>query len=172
MAFSSPARTYGTYVTQICVTIKIVKKGPAQDTAPSLRVDDLARLAGTTTRHVRALQTAGLLPPPALRGRTGLYDRAHLVRLSAILRLQRSGFSLGALRALFSAWEEGLTLGDVLGMPARTPADRGVSGGAATDAGDEEVGAFADWPARRGPRSLAVLPTTLLPSTALGQVAS
>jgi len=160
-----------TCYTELCY-IETVKKRTGQGASASLRVDDLARLAGTTTRHVRALQTSGLLPPPALRGRTGLYDRSHLARLSAILRLQRSGFSLGALRALFSAWEEGLSLGDVLGMPPRTAAAGGAAKGGATEAGDEEVGAFADWPTRRGPRALAVVPSTLLGGAALGQVAS
>jgi DNA-binding transcriptional MerR regulator len=132
--------------------------GPSTGGATDLRVDELARLAGTTTRHVRALQTAGLLPPPALRGRTGVYGPTHLERLGAILRLQRAGFSLSALRALFDAWEEGLSLEEVLGMPPRS--DRRPAPGDGES--EDDVGAFADWPTRRGARALAVLPSSLL----------
>jgi DNA-binding transcriptional MerR regulator len=148
-----------TNVTQICVTINsVTSAGATTDGGIDLRVDELARLAGTTTRHVRALQTAGLLPPPALRGRTGLYGPAHLERLGAVLRLQRAGFSLSALRALFDAWEEGLSLDEVLGVPPR--ADGRPSRGDGEH--DDDLGAFADWPTRRGARALAVLPSSLL----------
>src|ERR1700678_1227084 len=78
-----------------------------------LTVDQLARLGGTTTRNVRALQTLGLVPPPVLRGRTGLYGREHVDRVRAVLRLQRAGYSLSAVGALFDAWERGLTLEQV-----------------------------------------------------------
>ena len=95
-----------------------------------LTVDQVARLAGTTTRNVRAFQTLGLLPRPALNGRTGLYRQEHLDRLRAILRLQGAGFSLGAVGALFAAWEQGLTLAQVLGLPAPSaPADAASGGG-------------------------------------------
>ena len=65
-----------------------------------MTVDELARAAGTSTRNVRALQTKGLLPAPALAGRTGRYDAAHLRRLQAVLGLQARGFSLAAIREL------------------------------------------------------------------------
>lgn len=38
------------------------------------RIDELARLAGSTVRNIRAYQDRGLLPPPRLAGRVGLYD--------------------------------------------------------------------------------------------------
>jgi len=127
--------------------------GPAE---VGLTVDQLARLAGTTTRNVRAYQTLGLLPRPTLRGRTGLYRRDHLDRLRAILRLQRQGFSLGAVGSLFAAWEQGLTLAQVLGLP-------GPSTPAGTGADDlHDPGPFDDWPARTPPTGLAVVPTTVL----------
>ncbi len=87
-----------------------------------MTVDALARRAGLTTRTVRAHQTFGLVPPPRLEGRTALYDDAHLERLRAIERLQRDGFSLAAIRALFDAFDEGRTLDEVIGLtrPART----------------------------------------------------
>lgn len=125
--------------------------------AVSLTVDQLARLAGTTTRNIRAFQTMGLLPRPALDGRTGIYRQEHLDRLRAILRLQSQGFSLGALAPLFAAWEQGLTLAQVLGLPA-SPAESGAT----ADDGSDELGAFDDWPARPRVAGLAIVPTTVL----------
>jgi DNA-binding transcriptional MerR regulator len=125
-----------------------------------LTVDQLARRAGTTTRNVRSFQTLGLLHRPQLRGRTGLYGQEHLDRLRAILRLQRAGFSLGAVGVLFDAWEQGLTLERVLGVPPATVVRR-------TAPGEEhdDLGAFDDWPVRRG-GGLAVVPTTVLDQVA------
>jgi len=95
------------------------------------------------------------MPRPELRGRTGLYGAPHLDRLAAILRLQRTGFSLGAIASLFEAWEAGMTLEQVLGLP---PA---LTGDAVPDEVDE-LSAFRDWPVRRRDRSVAIVPTTLL----------
>lgn len=123
-----------------------------------LTVDRLAFLSGTTTRNVRAFQTLGLLPRPALHGRTGLYGPEHLDRLRAILRLQRSGFSLGAIGTLFDAWERGLTLEQVLGLPGSTvPGLRSDP-----DDGDDDLDVFDEWPAPRIARSLVVVPTTVV----------
>jgi DNA-binding transcriptional MerR regulator len=123
-----------------------------------LTVDRLAFLAGTTTRNVRAFQTLGLLPRPTLQGRTGLYGPEHLDRLRAILRLQRAGFSLGAIATLFDAWERGLTLEQVLGVPGsivpRDPSD--------PDDGHDDLDVFDDWPAPGTARSLVVVPTTVV----------
>jgi len=127
------------------------RAGPADEVR--LTVDQLARLAGTTTRNVRAFQTLGLLPRPTLDGRTGFYGRDHLDRLRAILRLQRAGFSLGALTVLFEAWERGLTLEQVLGVPS-TSASRSAT--------DDVLDAFDDWPPLRSGGGLAVVPTTVL----------
>jgi DNA-binding transcriptional MerR regulator len=139
---------------------------PAPDVAASadvhLTVDQLARLAGTTTRNIRAFQTLGLVPPPVLRGRTGIYGREHLDRLRAVLRLQRAGYTLGAVGALFEAWERGLTLEQVLGLPASSASPRRR----APDSAPDDLGPFDDWPARRGPVGLAVVPTTVLDQVA------
>src|SRR5579863_4181912 len=89
----------------------------------AMTVDELARAAGITTRQVRALQTRGLLPHPELVGRTGYYDQGHLDRVRAVVALQAEGFSLAAVAALLRAWEQDLTLAQVLGLPARV--DRG-----------------------------------------------
>ena len=83
---------------------------------PTLTIDQLATATGTTSRRIRSFQTLGLLPHPALRGRTGLYGDDHIGRVSAILRLQERGFSLESLAVLFAALEAGRSLGDVLGV--------------------------------------------------------
>lgn len=82
----------------------------------SMTIDELARRAGCTTRNVRNHQTAGLLPPPTLVGRVGYYDDGHLARLRLIAQLQEQGYSLAGIAALLKAWEEGRSLGDVLGF--------------------------------------------------------
>jgi DNA-binding transcriptional MerR regulator len=81
-----------------------------------MTVDELAQRAGTTTRNVRNYQTQGLLPPPTLVGRTGYYDDGHLGRLRLIAQLQDQGFSLAGIARLLKAWEEGQSLGDLLGF--------------------------------------------------------
>jgi DNA-binding transcriptional MerR regulator len=67
-------------------------------------------------RSLRVLQDKGLLPPPALRGRTGWYDDHHLARVRLVLRLQQRGFTLSAINELIRAWENGRNLSDVLGL--------------------------------------------------------
>jgi DNA-binding transcriptional MerR regulator len=85
------------------------------------RIDDLARQTGTTVRSLRVLHDKNLLPGPQLRGRTGWYDDQHLARVRLVLRLQQRGFTLSAIGELIRAWENGLTLADVLGLPDRSP---------------------------------------------------
>jgi DNA-binding transcriptional MerR regulator len=130
------------YVTQLCVTIKLVT---------TWTIDELARLAGTTGRQVRALQTQGLLARPALVGRTGYYDLEQLDRLHTILRLQREGFSLGGIAVLFRALDAGMTLEQVVGLRSRADADGGDD--------DED---FSGWPDSPKGQLLSAVPTTLL----------
>ena len=102
-----------------------------------MTIDELARRAGLTTRNVRAYQTAGLLPRPRLAGRVGRYDDEHLRRLRTVTRLQARGFSLAAVAELMRAWDDGRTLGQVLGLepaPGRPGTDQWVDD------------LFADWP--------------------------
>jgi DNA-binding transcriptional MerR regulator len=68
-----------------------------------LTIDELARRSGMTVRNVRAHQSRGLLPPPTLRGRTGLYGSEHVARLELITALQADGFNLEAIRRLLAA---------------------------------------------------------------------
>ena len=80
------------------------------------RVDELARLAGTSVRNVRAYRERGLLGPPHLTGRTGWYDDSHLARLRLLTRLLERGYSLANIAELLSAWETGRPVEEVLGL--------------------------------------------------------
>ncbi|HZU78690.1 MAG TPA: MerR family transcriptional regulator, partial [Acidimicrobiales bacterium] len=64
------------------------------------RIDDLARLSGTTVDTIRFYQREGLLPPAERQGRSMLYGPAHLERLERIRDLQARHFTLKAIRAL------------------------------------------------------------------------
>lgn len=76
-------------------------------------VDELAAAAGVTTRTVRYYATKGLLPPPLLRGRTGLYGAAHLARLQLVRDLQAKGFTLQAVERFLQRVPEDATPDDV-----------------------------------------------------------
>lgn len=137
------------------------RSGPrSEHSAPGERftVDALARAAGTTTRQVRALQTRGLLPRPRLVGRTGFYDPGHLDRLRAVLRLQDAGFSLAAIAALVQAWESGMTLSQVLGLPPAV--------GPSVDPTADGADAFDGFVVPRRSPLLSVVPTTVFDAAA------
>lgn len=82
------------------------------------RIDELARLAGTTVRNVRAYQDRGLLPAPRREGRVGLYSEAHLARLRLIGTLLERGYTLANIGELVGAWEAGQDIGALLGFEA------------------------------------------------------
>ncbi|HUC37218.1 MAG TPA: MerR family transcriptional regulator [Acidimicrobiales bacterium] len=82
------------------------------------RIDDLARLAGTTVRNVRAYQDRGLLPPSRREGRIAFYSDAHLARLKVVAQLLERGYTLSNIRELLAAWEAGQDVGDLLGLEA------------------------------------------------------
>lgn len=79
-------------------------------------IDELARVAGTTVRNVRAYQDRGLLPPPERRGRAGIYRQGHLSRLHVINQLLERGFTIANIKELLEAWESGQDLDHVLGL--------------------------------------------------------
>jgi DNA-binding transcriptional MerR regulator len=62
-----------------------------------LTIDALGDATGVTVRNIRAHQSRGLLAPPRLVGRTGLYGPAHVRRLEQIRRLQGQGLNLAAI---------------------------------------------------------------------------
>ncbi|BBZ40493.1 MerR family transcriptional regulator [Mycobacterium conspicuum] len=80
------------------------------------RIDDLARLAGTTTRNIRVYRDRGLLPPPLRVGRIALFNDTHLTRLRLITSMLDRGYNIAHVKEMLSAWEEGKNLGDVLGL--------------------------------------------------------
>ncbi len=129
-----------------------------------MTIDELAVEAGTTTRHVRTLQTMGLLPRPALRARTGLYDTSHLARLAAVLQLQDQGFSLRSLSVLFAAHDRGSSLASVLGLEPPAPAGACTDDAFEATSDSAELYGFAALEPRhgRGQKALLwVVPTTM-----------
>lgn len=80
------------------------------------RIDDLARLAGTTTRNVRVYRDRGLLHPPLRVGRIALYNDTHLTRLRLVTSMLDRGYNIAHVHEMLSAWEQGRDLGDVLGL--------------------------------------------------------
>src|SRR5437588_139927 len=63
----------------------VMEKTPPSD---ELTIDELAQLTGTTVRNIRAYQSRGLLPPPAIRARTGYYGPDHVSRLRMIQAME------------------------------------------------------------------------------------
>jgi DNA-binding transcriptional MerR regulator len=73
-----------------------------------LSVTELARRTGVSVRNIRAYQTAGLLPPPVLRGRTALYSPRHLSRLELIRELRQVGFKLETIGEMLERVPKGV----------------------------------------------------------------
>lgn len=64
-------------------------------------IDELARLSGIPSRTIRFYNTAGLLPPPVMRGRVAYYTQEHLLALRIIKDLQeQQNLSLDAIKGL------------------------------------------------------------------------
>ena len=78
-------------------------------TQPALTIDELAARVGMTVRNVRAYASRGLLPPPTLRGRTGLYDDEHLARLTLIQQMLAEGYTLAAVERVLARAPLGVT---------------------------------------------------------------
>ncbi|RZS37009.1 DNA-binding transcriptional MerR regulator [Herbihabitans rhizosphaerae] len=80
------------------------------------RIEELARVAGTSVRNVRVYQDRALLPPPARRGRTAIYSDAHLSRLRLVINMLDRGYAFAHIKEMLTAWENGRSLADVLGL--------------------------------------------------------
>jgi DNA-binding transcriptional MerR regulator len=89
---------------------------PHDASANEYRIDDLARLAGTTTRNIRVYRDRGLLHPPLRVGRVALFNDTHLTRLRLITSMLDRGYNIAHVHEMLSAWEQGKDLGDVLGL--------------------------------------------------------
>lgn len=96
------------------VTIADTNERPERE----YRIDELARLAGTTVRNVRAYQDRGVLPPARREGRVAFYSDAHLARLRVISQLLERGYTLANIGELIEAWQTGQNVGDMLGLEA------------------------------------------------------
>jgi DNA-binding transcriptional MerR regulator len=93
-----------------------VRQAHDTGTAGEYRIDDLARLAGTTTRNVRVYRDRGLLHPPLRIGRIALFNDTHLTRLRLITSMLDRGYTLAHVDEMLRAWEQGKSIGDVLGL--------------------------------------------------------
>jgi len=97
-------------------------------TLGGMKLDDLARLAGTSPRTVRYYVQRGLLPPPTFRGKDSAYGEDHLVRLRVIRTLQEAFLPLDAIASTIAAasatslrrWSEGEDL-PTFGRPSALP---------------------------------------------------
>ncbi len=75
-------------------------------TEPSLRIGDVAKLAGTTPRTIRYYEEIGLLPqtPARVSGQHRLYTESEVERLREVMRLKDLlGVSLEQLKTLLAA---------------------------------------------------------------------
>jgi DNA-binding transcriptional MerR regulator len=84
--------------------------------AGEYRIEELARMAGTTTRNIRVYRDRGLLHPPLRVGRVALFNDTHLTRLRLITSLLDRGYNIAHVREMLSAWEQGKNVGDMLGL--------------------------------------------------------
>lgn len=92
--------------------------GEADTARPEWTVEALSEQTGVSVRNIRAYQTAGLLPPPRLRGRLGLYDDQHVAKLTLIRNLRQQGFKLDTIKGLLDqapdgAWGEYALMGQL-----------------------------------------------------------
>ncbi|MGH3550894.1 MAG: MerR family transcriptional regulator [Pseudonocardiaceae bacterium] len=62
-----------------------------------LTIAELAARTGISVRTIRFYTGLGLIPPPVVHGRLGLYDECHAARLQLIRDLQELGFTLAAI---------------------------------------------------------------------------
>lgn len=87
----------------------------ASSTEPEqLTIDQLATRSGISVRTIRFYAGKGLLPPPKLRGRLGLYGADHLTRLDLISELTGLGFTLAAIEGFLAALPESIAVEDLV----------------------------------------------------------
>ena len=91
-------------------------KNTAAPPGQEYTIDELARATETTTRNIRAYQERGILPPPQLRGRKGIYSNFHYSRLRLIADLLERGYTITTIGDLLKALEQGMDLRDFMGI--------------------------------------------------------
>lgn len=89
---------------------------PRESDPAEYSIDELARIAGTTVRNVRAYQDRGILPPPERRGRKGIYTDIHLELLRVIGQLLDRGYTIANIGELLKAVEQGHDLQQLIGL--------------------------------------------------------
>ncbi|GAA5146073.1 MerR family transcriptional regulator [Pseudonocardia eucalypti] len=67
-----------------------------------LTIDQLSGRSGVSVRTIRFYSGKGLLPPPTLRGRLGLYGPQHIARLELISELTAMGYTLAAVEGFLA----------------------------------------------------------------------
>src|SRR5262245_47316945 len=77
-----------------------------------MRIGELARTAGTTTRALRYYENQGLLPAPRLANGYREYDESHLRLVREIQALQAVGFALEDTRPFVECLLAGNEAGD------------------------------------------------------------
>jgi DNA-binding transcriptional MerR regulator len=65
-----------------------------------MTIDELAQRVSMTSRNIREWQRQGLLPPPARRGRVGIYTDEHVARIKRVQQLHSEGFPLDLIRRM------------------------------------------------------------------------
>jgi DNA-binding transcriptional MerR regulator len=65
-----------------------------------ITIDELAQRVSMTSRNIREWQRQGLLPPPARRGRVGIYSDEHVARIKRVQQLHSEGFPLDLIRRM------------------------------------------------------------------------
>lgn len=75
--------------------------------ADAFTVEALSERTQVSVRNIRAYQTAGLMPPPRLQGRTALYNAEHLGKLELIRDLRKQGFKLDAIKDMLTGTPDG-----------------------------------------------------------------
>ena len=87
-------------------------------TPSTYTIDELARVAETTVRNIRAYQERGILPPPVRHGRVGIYSDSHVAQLRIISQLLGRGFSIANISELFKTHASGQGLNHLIGIDA------------------------------------------------------
>lgn len=79
-------------------------------------IDELAQATQLTARNIRAYQDKGLIDPPKLRGRKGIYGEKHVARLKVITSLMERGYTVTSIKELFDALDQGIGLQELMGV--------------------------------------------------------
>jgi DNA-binding transcriptional MerR regulator len=80
------------------------------------RLDELAKVSGTSARNIRAYRDRGLLDAPRREGRAAFYDDRHVAQLRLVNDLLRKGFTSAHIAEFFEGTRQGRDLTAILGL--------------------------------------------------------